>query len=793
MHRAIPVSLCLIALLGQAALADGMVFPTPVVEKQPFSVTYHRVNVEIKDQACRTEVDQAFVNHSGRDLEGTYLFPLPEGAQISKFVMYENGKPRTGELLDKDQAVKVYEEIVRKKRDPGLLEYVGRNTIRARVYPVPAKGEKRFQVEYSELLKMDGGVVKYVYPLSMERFSAEPLKDVTISVRIESKVPIKSIYSPTHEVSIKRQDDTRATVTFETSGVKPATDFILYYALSPKDVGLTLLSYRERGREGYWMLLASPKAPEEEDVIAKDVVFVLDRTGSMSGEKIEQAKAALRYCLNTLDRRDRFDVIAFNESPESLADEPMPASAGNVKKALGFVDGFQARGGTNIDDALQAGLGLLQKAERPRYIIFLTDGLPTVGETNVETILRHAKQTNEGRARLFVFGVGYDVNTHFLDRLAAQNAGVSEYVRPQEDIEVKVSSFYGKVSAPVLTDVEIEVDGPKVSEMFPKEAYPDLFGGSQLVVVGTYREPGPVTITLRGKAGDRTRTFTLRGALAGRDEEHEFIPVVWASRKIGYLLDEVRLHGQKQELVDEIIRLSKEFGIMTEFTAFLVTEPDLPHAEVATRVMREMETARGDQVGTWAMGQAQNTSRLRTSAAPQAAAGKGGGYEQYGAKGEIAGSLNSGYIDRSGEVQVVHGVQNVGRRAFVQTGRVWVDQEVKPELPVVAIQNYSRAYFQLAHASPSARRYLAVGEEVKFVLNGQTVVVGPEGKTELSDTELRALVGDDASARAPGRAGKALAQAGLAWAVPVGVLVCLAVSALAPGVGRIARRRSRRG
>lgn len=809
MRRATLVSLCLIALLAPAALADGMMFPTPVAEKQPFSVTYHRVQVEIRDQACRTAVDQAFVNHSGRDLEGTYLFPLPEQAHISKFVMFENGKPLTGELLTKEQAVKVYEEIVRKKRDPGLLEYVGRNTIRARVFPVPARGEKRFQVEYSELLKIDGGLIKYVYPLSTERFSAQPLNELTISVSVHSRVPIKSIYSPSHEISVKRGDDHRATVSFEATKVRPATDFVLYIALSQEEVGLTLLSYREPGREGYWMLLASPKVPGPDEVVPKDVVFVLDRTGSMSGEKIEQAKGALRYCLNSLDERDRFDVIAFNESPESLGDRLMPANRENTKKALAFVGDLRARGGTNIDEALRAGLALLEKTRRPRYMVFLTDGLPTVGQTHTGVILQHAKGTNEGRARLFAFGVGHDVDAHFLDALADQNAGITEYVRPHEDIEAKVSAFYAKVAAPVLTDLKVKVEGAPVSEVFPREPYPDLFAGSQLVMVGTYRDPGPVTVVLNGEVAERSRTFRVRGNLTRGDQEHEFIPVVWASRKIGYLLDEVRLDGQKKELVDEIIRLSKEFGIMTEFTAFLVTEPNMAHGDAARRVADEIEVSRHERTGSWALGQSQNASRLRTAPAPQAAATSSGGYQAYGAPvpASPVGSLNQAYLDREGRVQAVQNVQNVGRRAFVQQGAVWVDQEVKANLPVVAIQNYSRAYFQLAHASADARRYLALGEEVKFVLNKQTVVIGPQGKTELTDKELRALVGgaDRSAHRQNPR--KALARAwGLlggggdgvdrastasvsppqpamrrwSWAVPCAVLLWLILSAFGP-------------
>jgi Ca-activated chloride channel family protein len=740
--------------LAGAAAADGMIFPNPVSTEQPFSVKYHRVKVEINGQSARTSVDQAFLNHSGRPLEGTYLFPLPEEARVSSFVMYEGDKPLTGELLTREETVKIYERIVSAKRDPGLLEYVGRSTIRARVFPVPANGEKRFQVEYSELLRMDGGVVKYVYPLSTERFSARPLEELTISVELRSSSPIKNIYCPSHEVSIKRFGDRRAAISFEASQVKPGTDFVLYYSVSPKDVGLTLLSYRGPSGEGYWMLLASPKAPDRQEVIPKDVVFVLDRTGSMSGEKIKQAKGALAFCLNSLDRADRFDVVAFNETPQTLGDRLMTAGAQNVKRALEFVDGFRASGGTNIDLALSTSLDLFNKTERPRYLVFLTDGLPTVGETNPETILAHARGKNEGRVRVFAFGVGFDVDVHFLDRLVEESSGISEYVRPQENIEAKVSAFYSKVSAPVMTDISLNASGSQVSEVFPRD-YPDLFEGSQLIVVGRYGKPGPVTIELEGRMLGRERAFALRGRLAARDEEHDFVPMVWASRKIGYLLDEVRLHGQKKELVDEIIRLSKEFGIMTEFTAFLVTEPGVTAGAASERARASLGAAAKAQAGSWATGQAQNAQRLSRAPAPSAMAGGYGGYGGYGAYGAAgpavppvpAGlrSSNQAYLDAEGRVQTVQGVQNVGARTFYQQGRAWVDQAVNAKMPEVRIKQYSRAHFQLAAASKEARRYLALGDEVKLVLNGQAVVVGPEGKTELTDEELRKLAGPQPS------------------------------------------------
>jgi Ca-activated chloride channel family protein len=745
-----------VCALAAPVAADGMLFPVKEMP-QPFSVKYHRVTVTIDNQIAKTHVDQAFVNDTDRVLEGTYLFPVPEGARVRDFTMYEGDKPLKGELLTKDEAVRIYEDIVRRQRDPGLLEYVGRDTIRARVFPIPAKGEKRFTVDYAEVVSREGNLCRYLYPLSPERFSARPLEDVTVAIHLKSQVPIKNVYCPSHEVSIRQLNDHEAEVSYEASQVKPTTDLVLYYALSEDDIGLSLLTYKERDGQGYWMLLASPKTPREDEVVAKDVVFVLDRTGSMGGEKIQQAKAALRFCLGRLHRADRFDVVAFNESRSTVGDKLMPASAANVQKAGRFVGELAARGGTDIDSALSATLRLFDSADRPRYVVFLTDGLPTVGETNVENILKHVAARNEGRVRFFVFGVGYDVNVHFLDRLSEQNLGVSEYVRPQENIEAKVSGFYAKVASPVLTDVALEVGGGKVAEVFPRPPYPDMFAGSQAIFVGTYEGRGLATFALKGrrataKGGARKQTFVVKARLPSHDERYDFVPVLWASRKIGYLLDEVRLHHNK-ELVDEIVALSKEFGIMTEFTAFLVTEPGMPVAAARERALVSLDAARSATTGSWSVGQAQNAQRLKGAAAPAAAGGGYGGIggfaQSYGAAGPAGGAphapgragSNQAFIDAEGRVRAVAGVQNVGRQTFYQRGNAWVDQRVGPKTPTVRIQRFSEAHFQLARASAEARRYLAVGDNVTFVMNNQAIVVGDEGKTRLSSAELKAIIG----------------------------------------------------
>jgi len=742
--RKLVLSLCAIALLcvlgASAALADGMLLPVRQPEINVFSVKYHHVDVFIDGRAATTKVDQVFHNETNREEEGTYIFPLPKGAAIHKFSMFVGEKEQEGKILDRDEARKLYESIVRRRKDPALLEYMDRNTFRARVYPIPANGDKRIRLEYTELVGKTNNLCRYVYPLSTERFSAKPLEDVRVTIRLKAQTPISNIYSPSHVVKIEQRRPTEATVTWTAKNVKPDQDVILYYSLADSEVGLDVLTFRDGKDRGYFMLLASPKVAEDGRTMPKNVVFVLDRTGSMAGDKIVQAKGALKYCLNSLKPQDRFNVITFNESPDLLGDDLKPASKGNVDDALGYVDKMDASGGTNLNDALLKALRLsrdtsLRFAHVPRFIVLITDGLPTVGEQNIETILKNAKEANGGAARVFTFGVGYDVNAHLLDLLAEQSRGAPEYVLPSEDIEAKVSSFFNSVSEPVLTDLEVKAAGARIAEMFPSDPLPDLFKGSQLIVLGRYDGQGKATFTLSGRTAKGVRKWETTVNLPAEDTEKDFIPQIWAARKIGFLLDQVRLH-RSDELIKEIVELSKEWGIPTEFTSFFVDEPMVAH-DAVERAAESMAKARSAQAGTWSVSQSVNYNALKSQnqvmASPAAVpAGPEGGAR--------LGNVR-GYFDKEGRAVVVDQIQNIGTRTFYQRAGQWVDNQLEGQsLKTVQIKQFSDAHFKLLAAYPELGKYQRLGN-MRILVNNQALEIGSEGKEDLTDAELKAIVG----------------------------------------------------
>ena len=358
---------------------------------------------------------------------------------------------------------------------------------------------------------------------------------------------------------------------YEEKDVRPDKDFLLYYSLSKDDIGLSFMNW-EGPEGGYFMLLASPRfAAPGERIVAKNVVLVLDSSGSMSGAKIAQAKAAARFILNHLDKRDAFTLIDFDDGVTPFSEGLVPASGDAVARALKFVDGIEDSGGTNINDALLAALSRMRDGERPGYVLFLTDGLPTVGTTETADILRNIQKGNERRSRIFVFGVGDDVNTELLDRLSSDHRGASVYIGETEDLEVALSGFYEKISSPLLSDLTVEFKGLDTSQVYPR-VLPDLFKGSQLVLVGRYRGDGPVSVVMTGKAGREGKRFVLESRPLTGSDRFSFLPRLWATRRIGYLLEEIRLQGRTKELEDEIRRLGLKYGIVTPYTSFLVTE-----------------------------------------------------------------------------------------------------------------------------------------------------------------------------------------------------------------------------
>ncbi len=761
-------------LFALRAAADGfiVIHPGPhsphgiPYEFAPLEVSYHHVNVKVEGQIATTTVDEEFYNPNSQQLEGTYLFPVPKGAQIDKFSMEIGGKQVEAELLAADKARSIYEDIVRKLRDPALLEYAGRDTFKVRIFPIEANKGKRVKLSYSQVLTSDGGLVSYVYPLNTEKFSSKPIKSVSVKVELDSAKPIKTIYSPSHSVEIKRDGPRRATASYEASDVKPDTDFALYFAPEKDDVGLNLITSKTDGEDGYFMLFASPGVDTKSEKPApKDVAFVLDTSGSMAGRKIEQAKKALRFCVENLNDNDRFEVMRFSTDVEPLFGKLTEASKTNRAKAEAFVDDLKAVGGTALDDALRQVLATRPPTnDRPFIIVFLTDGEPTVGEVNEDKIVANVRVESEGKTRIFCFGIGSDVNTHLLDRIAEDTRAAAQYVLPEEDLEVKVSSFFSKITEPILANPVLHVTGGvTISKMYP-DALPDMFKGGQLIVVGRFKGEGSAAVEIEGTLNGKPKKFA-QDVKFSATTKMEFIPRLWATRRVGYLLDEMRLHGENAELRDEVTELARHYGIVTPYTAYLIIEDEshrnvplsmqsLPQlnsdAAAKAAVVQNWSSFKDRRGGEQALADSRYGSALRYAASPDVAnatgqiegaralglstlsasaaapaspamAGGAGGARRSAFQNNLGASSGAEFDSRARAAQYTQQTRFVGGRNFFQNDQQqWIDPSVQnlSNAKRVRVQFNSPEYFDLATKEPQARAWLSLGRNVQFELHG---------------------------------------------------------------------------
>jgi Ca-activated chloride channel family protein len=680
--------------------------PHPIPVRSDCRIRSVDVHADIQDQAAKVRISQVFQNPSSVPMEAQVLFPLPEGAAVSGMTLVVDGKEISGRLLRKDEARLRYEEIVRRRRDPALLEYIGQNLFQTSVFPVAPGAESTVQIRYAQLLRKDGGLIDLLLPLGNAKHSAKPVENFQVTVSIAAAAPIRTVYSPTHQVDISRPDATHAVGKLGLHDVRNPDDLRLLYSTDSSPVGLNVISYKPDEKEdGYFVLLASPETrADRTQKVAKTVVFLCDRSGSMSGKKMEQAKAALQFLVRQIEPGDTFNIVAYDSEVESFRPELQRADAATIRAALAWVDGLSAGGGTNIDGALRTGLRMLNDRSRPSYLLFLTDGQPTAGETREGQIAANAAKENAVRARMFVFGVGFDVNGRLLDRLAREMRGQSVYVRPNEDIEAPVSALYGKVGSPMLTDVsvDIQLDGGATSRVYPRQM-PDLFRGDQLVLVGRYRKGGAAKITLTGVANGRKQSFSFPAAFADRpsDDTSGFVARLWAIRRIGEIIDELDLHGRNQELVDELVSLSQTHGILTPYTSFLADDNVSLSERRANGLRASESTARQLSVTAGAAG-----FHLR---------------EQ---KGQLQNAMQIQII-AEGSPNVV---RQVGQKAFFKKNRVWQDSTVTAEQAknAVRVAQFSREYFDLAAAHGGMKaRYLAFDEPVLVNLGARTYMIEP--------------------------------------------------------------------
>jgi Ca-activated chloride channel family protein len=737
-------SFCIFAIFLAAALranAQGIIV-RPDFQPVDLELRQHRVNADIQERIAVVTVEHEFYNPSSATVEGTFLFPLPQNAQVSRFSMNVDGKEMLGELLTADEARRIYEDIVRKSLDPALLEMADYRTFRARIFPIPPRATRRLTLRYDATLPSEGKTVTFQYPMQGSfsyRGAGAPIppplpplpperdqrrepdrvrsQQSAIRVQINTATAVKNIYSPSHRVEVQQQSDRRANVEYEANNAIDGRDFLLYYSLDPNEIGATLLTHRPyMDKSGYFMLLISPQVnPEATPAQGKDLVFVLDVSGSMAGEKIQQAKAALRYCLQRIGNRDRFGLVTFSSEARKFRETLAGIEA--REEALYYVDRLEATGGTNINEALLAAVELLRNGQNDHsMIVFLTDGLPSTGVQDEGEIRRNVKNANRNGIRVFSFGVGFDVNTRLLDGLAKENNAFSDYISPQENIEERVSTFYEKVRYPVMSNIEYSFRGVETHVLSPQRL-PDLFKGGQIILAGRYREGGSATLVLRGQVGSERQALQYDFSFPRQERERDFVARLWATRRVGDLLDEIRLQGENSELKNEVIALAKEFGLVTPYTSYLVKEEE-------TLTLRE-------------------SSPLRNMPQPAAMPAMDAMNQASGA-GAVQMS-KSIHAMKSAEVVIAAESKKVGLVAVngttmcQQADGSWRDTEYKTGTATIKLAFASEAYFNFLRVFPEAREFYKFGNKIIFKWRGQFVQIGDDGEKQMSEVKLREM------------------------------------------------------
>jgi Ca-activated chloride channel family protein len=741
------VPLLLAAVAASPACGQGWIEPLPGRRDPGVVKLRTSVTVRVTDRVAQVEVEEWFRNDGRVGLgEGDYTYPLPGEAVFSDFSLFQGDQELRGETMDAERARKIYEEIVRRKKDPALIELMGHGMVRARVFPINPGETRKITMRYTQVLKRAGDALQFRYaaggqfpgiapdgretgPGVRRTRDAAPL---TFTLTAENGNLYRDAFSPTHTVRVTRENG-RMRVRPEGS---LSGDFALFLPFSERPVGISVAAYRPDGEDGYFMLTLSPGAAEGVRV-ARDVTMVVDVSGSMSGEKIEQARRALNQLLGSLGREDRFRLIRFSSGVSVYRTAWTSATPAELRQAREWVEDLRAEGGTNISGALTEAFRAETSEERLPVVVFLTDGLPSAGERNPEKIAELAGRES-GRARVFAFGVGYDVNTYLLDRLGAEGRGATEYVEPGEDVEVALGVLAAKIEHPVLTDLEIAGSPVRFEEIFPREL-PDLFAGEELVVFGRYRagsRDASGTVAIGGRRNGRTERFATRATFPEHATDNEYIARLWASRKLGVLQQEVRLNGADPELIDEIRQTALRYGLLSEYTSYLVQEPEMLFASGGgSGLMRRPATppAASAQVGAASVVVAEEARRAR---------------EAKSLADVIAAQKNAGERQRAAlalDQVVVSGVRmdaprTVAGRTFTMQDGVWLDAGRNETVRTVTVEPFSDAYFALLRGLPELEAYWQAFETVEVAGRAVNIRLAKEGVKTLGTTELERVV-----------------------------------------------------
>jgi Ca-activated chloride channel family protein len=695
------------------------------------------VRVDLADRVLRYEITETFVNRGSRIGEADFMFPLPKGAAFQDLKLSINGEMVAGETMSADRARQIYEEIVRRQRDPALLEWMGYGLLRARIFPIAPGEQKKVVVRFQTVAPREGDALRVDYFRGMRtnqrQLNQEPEGRTSFVLTYPNDPMYGTAYSPTHSIFEQRygsDDSSEGNASFASSyhgstrrvEVRDARGEVtlLIPIRRSSSAAISLLTNAPGNGDGFALITLSPPAVRPRPV-PRDVTFVIDVSGSMSGQKIEQARAAGKQLLGTLSPMDRFRLIDFSSDVRTFRDNYSSATRENIRAAERYLDQLDAQGSTNISGALDEALSTPVQEGRLPIILFLTDGQPTVGERDASVIGSNvAKQ--RGSRRLFTFGVGADLNVSLIEQLALEGRGTASFVRPEESVERAVGIVASRLTSPLVTDVRVHADGVRLLKMHPSGPV-DIFAGEDLVLLARYDGSGNAVLRFDGQTTNGPVSWSTRVNFPDRSRENPFVARLWATQRVGYLSAEKRKHGGSQEIDDEIRDLGDRFGIPTEFSSYLVVEPGMNRPILGGGAQLGQVVVTGAGATRAAAPAAVQFEAAKSASAQRSATNLSAADSAVGMAG-FSGGRTSGRVTRAGNV------------TFVLRDNVWTDVRYRQTGTVLRVKPFSDAYFKLIELLPDLREPFSVGERAIVAGRNMAIELTLIGVEKLTDRDV---------------------------------------------------------
>ena len=559
------------------------------------------VRAEISGFLSRVRVRQEFVNNFSEPVEAVYVFPLPQAAAVDDMTMHIGERVVKGKIMKREEAREVYEAAKSNGQIASLLDQERPNIFTQAVANI-LQGEKIvIEISYVETLKYEDGSYEFVFPMVVgpryipggatgqtgggyapdtnqvpdgSKITPMPAKDraghdISVSVILDAGVPVETVQSKSHQIDSMMLSSNSYHVRLKNEKTIPNKDFILKYDVAGKKIEDAVLTHRgEKG--GYFtLILQPPDKVNSQDVTPKEIVFVLDTSGSMSGFPIEKAKEAMKLALDGLHPQDTFNLITFAGDTHVLFEKPVPASEENLRKAQEFLASRNGGGGTEMMKAIKTALEPSDSQQHIRIVCFMTDGYVGNDMAIVGEIQKHPN------ARVFSFGIGSSVNRYLLDKMAEEGRGEVEYVALNDDGSAAARRFHERVRSPLLTDISLDFGGLRAADVYPKRIN-DLFSAKPVIIHGRFTEAGGGAIRLKGKSFGREIVREIPVNFPASEPNHDTLATLWARTRIDDLMSQdyagVQNGNAKAEVKDTITNLGIEYRLMTQFTSFVAVE-----------------------------------------------------------------------------------------------------------------------------------------------------------------------------------------------------------------------------